>query len=819
MDLTEFGALRRWAIDHNQIAIPYQAKIQIKGDVDDFGHTRIVSNIDMPLLAPLSVAPDELERLIKRSTSFDLAFVEAELCDQDLCALHTDGSAYLDQLTPIPAPRRAFLGIERLLVGTPETIDLFAALARPNRAGKAYGTPQAEMKQPVPLTEPVQHDKADFRSASGGKCIHGLSLEQCETCSAKKRRRQKRKPAKVRTRTVDVFDLLLPYLQPPLQELLNSPLLFPPGRRPHDYQITGIHFLAERHGALLGDEMGLGKTIETIVALQILFRRGDARRVLILCPRSLLGNWEREVKKWAPELIVTRVRGTIEERKFLWFTPGAVFLTTYETLRQDIDRMPGITIRFDVVILDEAQRIKNPTAGLSQAVRKMRATYRWGLSGTPLENREEDVVAIYKYLVPDLFGRDMVPSGQQIKRMIDPYFLRRRTADVAGLPDKISNEHWLELTDNQAATYNAVYESGKRRMAAPDATRMHGFALLNELKKICNMDPNTGESCKTDFLLEQLKEVVDSGQKALVFSHFPNVTLAQIQPVLQRFDTEIFDGSLSDSRRDAIIHRFEHAERPRVLLLSVQAGGVGLNLTRANHVFHFDHWWNPAVARQAEARTHRIGQEKTVFVHSLYTVGTIEERLHKILQDKQALFDNIIDDLSQDYVARTITDEELFGLFDLKPPTKADAGEVSKAANAAPKRTRLDDLSPVEFERLITRLYERMGFVAEVTQQSHDHGIDVVARRNSNIGVQQIIIQCKHTPQGTVGEPAIRNLVGAWREYRSANEAIIITSGTFSRQAIEFADKHRIRLIDGLNLRELLCQHFPELSPQKKAEK
>lgn len=199
---------------------------------------------------------------------------------------------------------------------------------------------------------------------------------------------------------------------------------------------------------------------------------------------------------------------------------------------------------------------------------------------------------------------------------------------------------------------------------------MHVFDWINKLKQICNLDPDTGASCKLDYLIDELEDIVESGQKALVFSQYPNVTLRRIQEQLRAFDPAIFDGTLSDRDRSALIRAFQEESTPRVLLMSVRSGSLGITLTRATHVFHFDHWWNPATAQQAEARAHRIGQKHTVFVHDLYTRHTIEERIYKLLKRKEALFRTVIDDLSQAGVRRFITDEELYALFDLRPPKR-----------------------------------------------------------------------------------------------------------------------------------------------------
>ena len=290
---------------------------------------------------------------------------------------------------------------------------------------------------------------------------------------------------------------------------------------------------------------------------------------------------------------------------------------------------------------------------------------------------------------------------------------------------------------------------------------------------------------------------------------FPIATLTKLLEPLSGFSPAIFDGSLSDSQRQTLIERFQEAEEPKVLLMSVKAGGVGLTLTRANHVFHFDHWWNPAVARQAEGRAHRIGQAETVFVYDIYTNGTIEEKIRGLLAMKQQLFDEVIDDLSSDYIKGQITDEELFGLFDLDVPEPLkERSRASGAENQAGRQgMSLSALKPKEFEQLVAKLYEKMGFTVRTTPQSHDGGVDVVARRAMDIGVDYLIIQCKHYPDGSVGEPVIRELMGTKQAQNEATRAVIVTSGKFSEGAIRLAQQFRIDLVDGLSLSALLKKH------------
>lgn len=624
--------------------------------------------IAVPLLAPPHVLP------VKSLDSVELAdrVWEPPLCPESHAAWH-------DQLVILrpPIPEASFVDVN---VPYPPLMDMFTGLVQPGRAGKAYREQAQE--------SPSEHrpTTAETVQAADRQCKHGLIEYTCALCNPEPvSKRYTRSLGATWTRpaypgeraaTIDVFDLLLPYLQPPLELILAVPervVRVFNGLRPYQYQVEGAKFLAERTGALLGDEMGLGKTMQAILALQMLFSRGEVRRALILCRRTLLSVWESEFAKWAPDIYVLKVRGARWERERLWQTPAPVYLTTYETLREDIRRIPSLRTQFDIVILDEVQEIKNAEAKKSRAVRSVQAKYRWGLSGTPLENRVEDVVSIFRYLEPRAFPQSTPVYSWEppstVRERIRPYILRRRARDVLKeLPEKVVNEVWLDLTPKQRKAYEAMYSQARDDLRRPGVTRVHVFRWITELKKICNLDPDSGESCKLDYLKEQLDDIVESGDKALVFSHFPNETLRRILPALHPFDPAIFDGSLSERERKNLIDRFQNEPSPKVLLMSVQVGGVGITLTRANHVFHFDHWWNPAVAQQAAGRAHRIGQTRTVFVYDIYTRGTIEERVYRLLKEKETLFQKVIDDLSVPGVQKAISDEELFALFDLEVP-------------------------------------------------------------------------------------------------------------------------------------------------------
>ena len=780
---------RNWLKQQTPLNQPELAEIKLKGVVTEFGTVDDTVSISLPILDPTSITSD-------------LSLSNIGLFPGDLSEVQFDDSNYencFESLTEPIIEEKPFGKLDFL----PETIDLLEELVPPGYAGKIYGEQED--------TKKFKQEKLPFdpQSVDKTECKHGAPRYACAICDDEEEKRKlKRNPYRKKIKTVNVFDLLLPFLQPPFEHMLDQPILFPPGLRPYDYQVEGIRFLVDGTSALLGDEMGLGKTIQTIVGIRILVRRRKIKKILILCPLSLLGNWEREIKKWAPELIVLKVRGAKDLREWLWKSRSIVYLTTYETLRGDMGRNWVSTTGFNLVVLDEIQRIKNPDAGISREVRKLGPHYRWGLSGTPLENKIDDVIAIFRFLGPNIFERDREYSSYHVRRIIKPYFLRRRVQDVRDeLPDKHVSEIWLDLNDYQRQTYDRLLEDAKTQLLKPGITRIHIFSLINQLKLICNMDPSTGDSSKIDYLYDQLGEIVESGNKALVFSHFPNKTLAEIKDELANYFPEIFHGGLTEKQRERIFMDFQEGESPKVLLASVKAAGIGLNLTRANHVFHFDHWWNPAVARQAEARAWRIGQALPVFVHDIYTNDTVEERIYQILSEKQALFDEVIDDLSSEYTSSTFSDDDLYKIFDLEMPGSEKVSEPAQFATGTYSMSEFKKLTPNQFETLSAKYYEKMGFVVKVTGGAYDEGVDISARRATELGLEQLIIQCKHYPESTIGPNAIREMIGTRAIHNEATSATLITSGTFSDEAIRLAKKHQIKLIDGTYLITLLRKH------------
>ena len=462
-------------------------------------------------------------------------------------------------------------------------------------------------------------------------------------------------------------------LSPPLELLLPGPhsvLSWAGELMP--FQLDGVRTLIGSDKLLLADDMGLGKTIQVIAALRILIVQRVIETALVVAPAPVLDQWRQELLKWAPELKALVIRGGPGERAWQWATDVHVGIVSYDTLRADFtDNLQSPVRRktWGVLVADEAQRIKNRNS-TSAAVKGLRRRRSWALTGTPLENSEEELASIIEFVDHgELVSQAHYSPGLKLRERHRQLQVRRKKADVLkDLPPKLTTKVVIELLPKQRRSYDRAEREGVvyLRELGADVRVQHVLELIQRLKQICNAEPETGESSKFEDVRQRVESLSQQGHRALVFSQYVNNGFGTdaMAGILREFDPLTFTGGLTPEERREVIGRFRNDDRHKALIVSLRAGGVGLNLQEASYVFHVDRWWNPAVERQAEDRSHRYGQSMPVHVFKYSCINTIEERIDRILAEKQELFDELVDDVTID-LGKALSADQLFGLFGL----------------------------------------------------------------------------------------------------------------------------------------------------------
>ena len=407
------------------------------------------------------------------------------------------------------------------------------------------------------------------------------------------------------------------------------------------YQVQGVDFLGSSNAVVLADEMGLGKTVQVAAALARM-QSEAAGKGLIVCPVSVRQTWITEIKRWAPGLSVRAVRGTLQDRLAMYSLPFSVLVSTYETVRADAGALASMKA-FNVVVLDEAQRIKNPNSEVALACCSLPRLRSWALTGTPIENHVGDLASIFRFVKPGLLSS--AASRSTIQSSAAPYFLRRRMEQVfEQLPPIIDKELRLELEGEQLEAYEHVWASRSTTVqrGVGDADYGAMLALLTVLKQLCNFDPESNTSVKYDALRELFEDLEGQAAKLILFSQYVQTLEWLSDRIAPDFDTRIFHGGLSENERTLVTRWFEEGRGKQVLLVSLRAGGTGLNLPSATHVVLFDRWWNPAVEEQAIRRAYRFGRKRPLLVYKFLVQHTVEERIQEILDQKGAMFEAVV---------------------------------------------------------------------------------------------------------------------------------------------------------------------------------
>ena len=457
-----------------------------------------------------------------------------------------------------------------------------------------------------------------------------------------------------------------------------------------NYQVTGykwLRSLAEYNlGGILADDMGLGKTLQSIVYIASLKELDDKARFMIICPSSLVYNWQDEIENFAPDLTSKIIIGTPEEReKIILSDESDIWITSYPLLRRDIKAYQE-TI-FHTIFIDEAQYIKNPNSLNSKSVKLLKGNHKFALTGTPIENSLTELWSIFDFILPNYlfthhrfikrFEKPIMKEDKdaliELNKRIQPFVLRRMKKDVLQeLPDKIEEKMVTDMTEEQKKIYMSYLANIKDEINSE--IEEHGFekskikilAALTRLRQIC-CHPSTflsdyeGGSGKLTLLLDIMFEAIAGDHRILIFSQFTSM-LSIIREELEEENISYFylDGGTKAETRNEYVKRFNGGEK-KVFLISLKAGGTGLNLVGADTVIHYDPWWNPAVEDQATDRAYRIGQDKSVYVLKLITKGTIEEKIYKLQQRKKELSDSIIQ--SKEIFINSLGKEELEDIF------------------------------------------------------------------------------------------------------------------------------------------------------------
>jgi SNF2 family DNA or RNA helicase/intein/homing endonuclease len=489
------------------------------------------------------------------------------------------------------------------------------------------------------------------------------------------------KPSKWTTQTLSAYGNLdvqeLSLTKQSLQCFLDQEVFYCRIETIEDLEYEGwvYDFEVSKHHNFVANNIICHNTIQFIAFLLHLKEQGKLEKpTLLVCPTSVLGNWEREVKKFAPTLKVLQYHGD-KRPKGKAFVEAVqrhdLVVTSYSLIHRDIKLLQSLS--WQAIVLDEAQNVKNPDAKQSQAVRQLETTFRVALTGTPVENRLQELWSILDFLNPGYLGKRQffqrrfampiekygdTASLSQLRALVQPFILRRLKSDreiIQDLPDKQEMTVFCGLTTEQAALYQKVVEDSLAEIESAEGLQRRGMilALLIKLKQICNhpaqyLKQATLEQYNSAKLLrleEMLEEVLAEGDRALIFTQFAEWGKLLKPHLEKQLGREILFlyGSTSKKQREEMIDRFQHdPQGPPIMILSLKAGGVGLNLTRANHVFHFDRWWNPAVENQATDRVFRIGQTRNVQVHKFVCTGTLEEKIHDMIESKKQLAEQVV---------------------------------------------------------------------------------------------------------------------------------------------------------------------------------
>jgi len=410
------------------------------------------------------------------------------------------------------------------------------------------------------------------------------------------------------------------------------------------FQVFGVDWLSSLDRAMLADDMGLGKTFQALAGISKILLEGQITRILIICPRSLVFTWYAEIKKWTPYLSATAVIPSGNAAELVWKSrtgKSQIIITSYEQLRTNSNFMIE---QAQLVVCDEAHKLRNRTSNLSQSFRSLSPQKIWFLTGTPVERDSEDFATLFSLLLPKRFTPSDHKLGIDIlKSRAKPYLLRRRKSEVLKeLPPMLERQEFLELSPEQSRSYRTVLSDSETST----------LVKFGKLRQICDIDPSTGTSTKIDRIQELLEEISNLGEKAVVFSYWrkPLTALSEILEKKIPGSTQMLTSQMNLLQRDSAINNFKNNDV--TLLASAKIASEGLTLVEANHAIFINRWWNPSSNEQARDRIRRLGQQKTTYMYSFTTIDTIEEKIDEILNRKEIVTEDLVNAMSM-YLGNT----------------------------------------------------------------------------------------------------------------------------------------------------------------------
>jgi superfamily II DNA or RNA helicase len=682
----------------------------------------------------------------------------------------------------------------------------------------------------------------------------------------------------------DLRDILRLMLQPDadtvFETAVRAGLQIPPGIDVWGFQRKGIAWIVEsahllsdleddpedlgarhRYGRLIADEMGMGKTIQAIAAMVYLIREGKIRHTIVVTPKSVVKQWQREIERWGPQLKVTEISGSATVRAAAWKSDAHVSIVSYESFAKDyVDGSHGgpRCRTWDLVVADEAQKIKNPKTEKSRELKALPRKLSWALTGTPVENKTFDIASIFQFVCGDarLFAdrneNEVGPEDEEVVAIRRMVMLRRRIDDHMedtlppltrqDIPVEIGAAQQKEYDDRLAAALKDLEDFGE---ADEQQWNMKARGHITRLLQICNSTiEGPPDSSKSEVLLEEMEELLASGRKALVFSKFRNgpAGIAALAERLRKggVKTALYHGGTSQTERSRLSLAFGPVDlrpaemnaiaddEPQVLCLIFQAGSTGLNLQGANYVFLYDPWWNPAVESQAIGRAYRQGQRFPVTAMRLIATGTVEERVVEVLARKTAEAAIVVDhdrELEEhDHLERIFQSfssadyRDVFGLTDRPRQAsrgkgaaervlrrREQAGGLAEASRIVPSAATAregiavapSDQGWKDFEERCRLAAVALGWSdARLTARGGDGGLDVIGSRPPGRGPEFIGMQAKRWNK-RVGASHVRNLHGVrdnWGLQRERSRIVLVSSAGFTREAVAEAKVYGIEL-------------------------